>query len=50
VGPLRDALGVPVIDGVAAAVALAEGLLAQGVGTSRIGTWARDSVTTGGAP
>lgn len=37
--PLREALGVPVIDGVAAAVVLAEGLLAQGIVTSRISTW-----------
>lgn len=40
VAPLRDALGIPVIEGVTAAVTIAEGLLAQGVGTSRIGTWA----------
>lgn len=47
VEPLGQALGVPVIDGVAAAVSLAEGLLAQGLGTSRISTWARP--TSGGA-
>ena len=35
VGPLTAALDVPVVDGVAAAVALAEGLVAQGLGTSR---------------
>ncbi len=35
VGPLTDALGVPVIDGVLAAVTMAEGLLAQGLTTSR---------------
>lgn len=46
VEPLGKALGVPVIDGVAAAVSLAEGLLAQGLGTSRISTWARP--TSGG--
>lgn len=40
VAPLRDALGIPVVEGVTAAVTIAEGLLAQGVGTSRIGTWA----------
>ena len=38
--PLRDALGVPVIDGVLAAVTMAEGLLAQGLTTSRAGTFA----------
>lgn len=40
VEPLRAALGVPIVEGVTAAVAQAEGLLAQGLGTSRIGTWA----------
>ena len=39
-GPLRDALGVPVIDGVLAAVTMAEGLLAQGLTTSRAATFA----------
>jgi allantoin racemase len=39
--PLSRALGVPVVEGVAAAVAQAEGLLAQGLGTSRISTWSR---------
>lgn len=39
--PLSAALGVPVVEGVAAAVTQAEGLLAQGLGTSRISTWAR---------
>jgi allantoin racemase len=38
--PLRDALGVPVIDGVPAAVTMAEGLLAQGLTTSRASTFA----------
>ena len=38
--PLRDALGVPVIDGVPAAVTMAEGLLAQGLSTSRASTFA----------
>ena len=37
--PLRDALGVPVIDGVLAAVTMADGLLAQGLTTSRAGTY-----------
>lgn len=41
VEPLRDALGIPVVEGVTAAVTQAEGLLAQGLGTSRLGTWAR---------
>jgi allantoin racemase len=41
VGPLQDALGVPVIDGVAAAVKMVEGLLAQGLTTSRASTYAR---------
>ena len=40
VGPLTEALGVPVIDGVAAAVGMAEGLLAQGLTTSRASTFA----------
>lgn len=40
VGPLGDVLGAPVIEGVSAAVALADGLLAQGLGTSRVSTWA----------
>ena len=43
VGPLSEALGVPVIEGVAAAVTLAEGLVAQGLGTSRASTWARSA-------
>ena len=38
--PLREALGVPVIDGVLAAVTMAEGLLAQGLTTSRASTFA----------
>jgi allantoin racemase len=38
--PLREALGVPVIDGVPAAVTMAEGLLAQGLTTSRANTFA----------
>jgi allantoin racemase len=41
VAPLQDALGVPVIDGVAAAVKMVEGLLAQGLTTSRACTYAR---------
>ena len=43
VGPLSEALGAPVIEGVSAAVALADGLLAQGLGTSRVSTWASPS-------
>ena len=37
---LQQRLGVPVIDGVAAAVVLAEGLLRMGVGTSKRGDYA----------
>lgn len=40
VAPLRAALGVPVVEGVAAAVTMVEGLLAQGLSTSRAGTFA----------
>jgi allantoin racemase len=40
VAPLQEALGVPVIDGVLAAVTMAEGLLAQGLTTSRASTFA----------
>jgi allantoin racemase len=40
VAPLHDALGVPVIEGVAAAVTMVEGLLAQGLTTSRAATFA----------
>ncbi|MDQ1663210.1 MAG: allantoin racemase [Blastococcus sp.] len=40
VEPLQDALGVPVVEGVAAAVTMAEGLLAQGLSTSRACTYA----------
>lgn len=40
VAPLQEALGVPVIDGVLAAVTMAEGLLAQGLSTSRASTFA----------
>ncbi|HEY2557978.1 MAG TPA: aspartate/glutamate racemase family protein, partial [Diaminobutyricibacter sp.] len=43
VGPLHAALGVPVIEGVAAAVTIAEGLVAQSLTTSRAGAWARSS-------
>lgn len=46
--PLQARLGVPVIEGVAAAVVLAEGLVAQGVATSRAGTWARPHRPTTG--
>jgi allantoin racemase len=41
VEPLQDALGVPVVEGVAAGLAIAEGLVAQRLGTSRASTWAR---------
>ena len=40
VGPLSSELGVPVIDGVAAAVGIASGLVAMGLNTSRAGTFA----------
>lgn len=40
VQPLRDTLGLPVVDGVAAAVGLATSLLAQGLSTSRTGPYA----------
>ncbi|MDT4935953.1 MAG: allantoin racemase [Pseudonocardiales bacterium] len=40
VAPLTAALGVPVIDGVASAVTMVEGLLAQGLSTSRVSTYA----------
>ncbi|OLT19488.1 hydantoin racemase [Pseudonocardia sp. CNS-139] len=40
VAPLQDELGVPVVEGVAAAVTLAEGLLRQGLTTSRAATYA----------
>jgi allantoin racemase len=40
VGPLTKELGVPVIDGVAAAVTMVESLLAQGLSTSRVSTYA----------
>lgn len=41
VASLTDALGVPVVDGVAAATTAVEGLLVQGLSTSRASTWAR---------
>jgi allantoin racemase len=46
---LRSSLGVPVIDGVAAATVAVEGLLAQGITTSRASTFAEPigSATTG---
>ncbi|MBL7490856.1 aspartate/glutamate racemase family protein [Frankia sp. AgB1.9] len=40
VGPLTDRLGVPVVEGVAAAVTMVEGLLAQRLSTSRVATYA----------
>jgi allantoin racemase len=46
VAPLSAELGVPVIDGVAAAVAFASGLVSQGVHTSRAGAYG----TVDGAP
>ncbi len=39
VGPLRERLGIPVIEGVAAAVGLVETLLAQKLSTSRANTY-----------
>jgi allantoin racemase len=39
VDPLSDRLGVPVIDGVAAAVGIAAGLVAMGLNTSRASTF-----------
>ncbi len=40
VAPLTEQLGVPVIEGVAAAVTMVDGLLAQGLTTSRLSTYA----------
>ena len=40
VGPLAETLGVPVIDGVAAGVGIAAGLVAMGLNTSRASTFA----------
>lgn len=40
VGPLSRTLGVPVVDGVAAAVGIATGLVAMGLNTSRANTFA----------
>lgn len=40
VGPLSQKLGVPVIEGVAAAVGIAAGLVAMGLNTSRVNTYA----------
>jgi Asp/Glu/hydantoin racemase len=40
VAPLHDALGVPVIDGGGRRVTMVEGLLAQGLTTSRAATFA----------
>jgi allantoin racemase len=39
VGPVGAELGLPVIDGVTAAIPLVEGLLAQGLTASRVNTW-----------
>jgi allantoin racemase len=41
---LSDEFGVPVIDGVAAAVCMAEALVAAGVKTSKIGAYVSDAV------
>ena len=38
-GPLHEALGVPIVEGVAAAVKMVEALLALGLSTSRRGEW-----------
>lgn len=38
---ISDAIGAPVIDGVASAVKLAEGMAALGIATSKRGDWAR---------
>ena len=40
VGPLAETMGVPVIDGVAAGVGIAAGLVAMGLNTSRANTFA----------
>jgi allantoin racemase len=40
VGPLTERLGVPVVEGVAAAVTMVDGLLAQRLSTSRVATYA----------
>ena len=40
VDPLQEALGIPVVEGVAAAVGFAAALLAMGLGTSRSSTFA----------
>lgn len=50
VGPLQRELGIPVIEGVAAGVALVEGLLAQGLlglSASRVSTRTQGSVVNG---
>jgi allantoin racemase len=43
--PLSERLGAPVVEGVAAAVKMVEGLLAQRLSTSRISTYAAPKVT-----
>ncbi|NPD70404.1 hypothetical protein HPQ61_27545, partial [Acetobacteraceae bacterium] len=40
VGPMTQALGVPVIDGVGVALKIAEGLVAAGLRTSKHCSWA----------
>jgi allantoin racemase len=40
VDPLSESLGMPVIDGVAAGVGIAAGLVAMGLNTSRVSTFA----------
>jgi allantoin racemase len=47
VAPLQDLIGVPVIDGVCAAVKLAEALVAQGLSSSRIATYAPSPESAG---
>lgn len=48
VEPMRRILSLPIIEGVSAGVALAEGLVAQGLTTSRTNTWAHPVKTKDG--
>jgi allantoin racemase len=50
VDPLSVTLGVPVIDGVAAAVKMVEGLLALRLATSKRGAWGYPPRSPGGGP
>jgi allantoin racemase len=50
VEPLTTTLGMPVVDGVAAAVTLVEALLAQNLSTSRVSTYARADRLEPGTP